>query len=433
MRKLIYIILAIIMIIAVTACQDEDTDNKGTSILGNIFSGEDDNDKKTEVTRNIWFFNEATFGYIDWEDFVYVTTHTIYITEAEAYNFFPEIIELLDTIEHAHKAITASVTYDPDGEVYFVDILIEFITYDREIKIVHFKVGEYSVGYDQIFEPIEEIKISRIQDFEITAFISSTVHSENFTELNLGAQFIDRDIPYSFRLNGFEIDEGRELLTELINIVDYINRPPNFFLFSDPVIIPWKHTPYSFDSLRNDEFGNFVPEILPDGVLFNRAERWEGGSFQECTLMVTFDIEDQFLSSNLRWSIVPANERDIKRLVPVANPAAYDFSLYSGNLWENVPIEYLIVFFNPVFDANELTYDAINARMHLISKIDATKRFAGQSLVFTDADDEIWIIEPFSVMFDDVIIRIRGVDFTPDQVWELFEDLLNRHGIMPGY
>ena len=150
------------------------------------------------------------------------------------------------------------------------------------------------------------------------------------------------------------------------------------------------------------DFGRYLPFDLPAG-------------FDEATIY-RFKFQDSnFLSAlwskgldDLNWVVSPYTEEDAHRLTSVQNKENYDLSLYPIPRADSVPDELREVVDNPIFEAEELTLDAVYSRAYKVN----------------DAGDmDGWRMR-FSVKYGDVIVSVstKGVD--PEWLYHQLVSLL---------
>lgn len=156
--------------------------------------------------------------------------------------------------------------------------------------------------------------------------------------------------------------------------------------------------------------GDYIPEQVPDGYLFEEAGlSYEEGAEEKASLWVCWckDMDDIFLSIRQVDAAGTDTEDSWKRfLVDVNMPETYDVHLYEIPYAETVPEEYREVFDHPIFMAEELTKELVQARMRTVEDAGDTDTPRGR----------------FGVLFGNVIVEFNG-DLLPEQVWELFSQM----------
>lgn len=170
-------------------------------------------------------------------------------------------------------------------------------------------------------------------------------------------------------------------------------------------------TALSLEEARAVELlGDYIPEQVPDGYLFEEAGlSYEEGAEEKASLWVCWckDMDDIFLSIRQVDAAGTDTEDSWKRfLVDVNMPETYDVHLYEIPYAETVPEEYREVFDHPIFMAEELTKELVQARMRTVEDAGDTDTPRGR----------------FGVLFGNVIVEFSG-DLLPEQVWELFSQM----------
>ena len=133
---------------------------------------------------------------------------------------------------------------------------------------------------------------------------------------------------------------------------------------------------------------------------------------------------------SVSWVIRKAGEHDLLHVVSINEPENYDFSLYPlvqrENSWlrfHEIPSNDYI--HNPVFLAEELTFEAVASREWCRVRI-FQGAYGGE---FTDMQDIFIPLESyeleFSVLFGDIIVNIHTQGLNALQVWSMLEDMLH--------
>ena len=111
----------------------------------------------------------------------------------------------------------------------------------------------------------------------------------------------------------------------------------------------------------------------------------------------------------LRWKVYTISEADKVRLTSVADTANYDLSLYPIPRASSVPDELREIVDNPIFDAEELTMDAVWARVYK----------TGES-----GDSAGWRMA-FSVRHGDIVVEVRTKGVDPEWVYMRLMEMLS--------
>ena len=100
--------------------------------------------------------------------------------------------------------------------------------------------------------------------------------------------------------------------------------------------------------------------------------------------------------------VSPYAEADAHRLTSVEDKENYDLALYPIPRADSVPDELREIVDNPIFDAEELTLEAVYRRAYKVHD-------AG--------DTDGWRME-FSVKYGDVVVTVRAKGVTPEWVYQ---------------
>jgi hypothetical protein len=153
------------------------------------------------------------------------------------------------------------------------------------------------------------------------------------------------------------------------------------------------------------DFGAFFPRTIPSGYAFSNATRvcnpnqdsltvhWAAGAYY-----FQIEAERSAYRTYLSDRIVQPNEIE-----------KYDLSLYPIPWADSIPADLWEVVTNPVFLADELTPDIVNARVYEVNESGEPngKRVSSE----------------FSVLYGDVLVNVWTKGLTSEQVWNLIEQI----------
>lgn len=150
----------------------------------------------------------------------------------------------------------------------------------------------------------------------------------------------------------------------------------------------------TIDQARNcPNFGAFIPIHVP--TEFNLDRVWRT-IHQDTETLFAFWYNGLH---SITWQISNATEHDFARVVDINDRAMFDLSLYTVPWFESVPAGLMQYVMSPVFRAQEITLDAVQARA-----------IEGRS-----GDVQM----NFGVLFGDVIVTINANGLPPYEVWEM--------------
>ena len=214
----------------------------------------------------------------------------------------------------------------------------------------------------------------------------------------------------SFKLDGiaYEIklhdnDTGYDGVNRLTALVNEIirNGAVDLSVLGDPVIPELRNERLTLnEALIDPDFGAYLPENVPSQFVFESAQRFIN---QTANSLIASWHTSSPRTNSIRWQISKPTAHDLERIVYASEREKYDMSLYSIPLADSVPAELTEYVFNPVFLAEELTLDIIQARAGLGGRRGDA---AGGHMLF-------------SVFYGDVVIEISINGLSPEQVWEM--------------
>lgn len=147
--------------------------------------------------------------------------------------------------------------------------------------------------------------------------------------------------------------------------------------------------------------GDLLPSEAPEGLTFTRADRLE----VSCAALWSNETD------SLSWSIHGLRD-NADRITSVEDKENYDLSLYTRPHHESVPEELQAIVSGPIFRAEELTQEAVNAR-------------AEES---TEPGDS-GIRMNFSVLYGETVVSISSKGVSPTWLYEQLAALYRPWGI----
>jgi len=218
------------------------------------------------------------------------------------------------------------------------------------------------------------------------------------------AKFTVGDTAYNIKIHDDDAgDSGKDKLSLVVNRIIYlhqINGSVDLSILNDPVMPELRDEILTLDEARNDpDFGAYLPENIPSRYVFESAQRVINQE-TDC-LFVNWNVGMDYIN----WQISKPTEYDFDRIVSADEKEKYDMSLYPIPWAESIPTELWDYVLNPVFRIDELTLDIIKARAYYVEN--------------DQGDTPNWRMA-FSVLYDNVIVRVNIKGVTPEQVWEMF-------------
>ena len=150
------------------------------------------------------------------------------------------------------------------------------------------------------------------------------------------------------------------------------------------------------------DFGRYLPSELPAGFSDSAIRRFRFAESNYLSALWSRGMDD------LRWVITPYRSADANRLTCVDNLENYDLSLYPIPRADSVPDELREIVDDPIFDAEELTLEAVYRRAYKVQD-------AG--------DTDGWRMR-FSVRYGDVIVSVSSKGIEPEWLYEQLKNLI---------
>ena len=296
--------------------------------------------------------------------------------------------------------------YGIDGKLITVTA-VESMTAGRMDHAVKYKDSyvrtEIKLGEGQIFEDCVVVyedtpQTSDVYGIPVTAYILDT--SGNDT-IYFQSEFMLDGIAY--RISMYDnMTDGQTRMTELVNAI-IRNGAADLSVLADPVIPDQRFDELTLDEARLDpDFGAFIPSSVPSGFEFESSYRVV--TTRENSLSAHWGKPNNYME----FRILTASEYDREHIVSVNEREKYDMSLYSIPLSESVPSELWEYVNDSVFLSDDLTLEIVKARATWVDN--------------DRGDTPAWRMS-FSVLYDDVLVRVGVKGATPEQVFEMLDNL----------
>lgn len=154
------------------------------------------------------------------------------------------------------------------------------------------------------------------------------------------------------------------------------------------------------EARQNQPFGPWVLRESPEGTEAN-AFNYDKDAGQDC-------LRCRYVTHNglLDWDVTWLKETEAQRIVSVKEREKYDLSLYpprqSDAWYDTIPEETREMLENPIFHIEELTLEAICARLDTVEA------------KYGDNPADYW----FGVLFDDTLIKISAQNIDPQWLYD---------------
>lgn len=150
------------------------------------------------------------------------------------------------------------------------------------------------------------------------------------------------------------------------------------------------------EALDDPDFGPYMLNTIPAGFTEESIRRYKDQNLDYLSGLWTRGYD------SLGWKVSYFSEDDAARLTSVEDTENYDLSLYPIPRADSVPEELWAIVNDPIFDADELTLDAVYARAYKIND-------AG--------DTDGWRMD-FSVKYGNILVYVNTKGVTPEWVYE---------------
>ena len=301
--------------------------------------------------------------------------------------------------------LAANAFYGKDGTLLSVTA-VETLTpgrMDTPALYSYYTRTEIQLGQGEIIEDCVVLyedtpQVSEVYGVFVTAYMIEFDSADGVVFFQ--AEFTVDNIAYRVKMYDNR-EDGQKRMTQMVNTL-IGNGPADLAVLADPVIPEMRYDRLTLDEARLDpDFGTFLPQGIPAGFTFESAYRvittrenslsahWSNG-------YSNLEFRAAHVTDYHRGLIVSSGDRD-----------KYDMSLYSIPLFDSVPSELREVVNNPVFLAEELTLDMVQARAFWVDE---------------RGDVSGWRMN-FGVLYGDAVLTVSGRGVSPEQVWELLSEL----------
>lgn len=280
--------------------------------------------------------------------------------------------------------------YDGEGTLLEIFLRIEAPILDDVVHVT-FNNGSRSSCY----EPLEEPIISTYNGMDYTIY-QWTPDGSNYT-LGAYAEIDGWSMQIAYTATAETLEKAKTDFATIILCMHYVDGKPDFSSIVAENIPEYYDKPLSLSEACNDpDFGSFMIQELPEGFVEESIRRYKDQNNDYLSGLWTKGL------ANLSWKISVYDEDDAARCTSVAKTENYNLALYPIPRAESVPEELREIVDNPIFDATELTLEAVYMRAY---KVEDAGDIDGWRMVF-------------SVQYGDVIVEIRTKGVEPEWVYE---------------
>ncbi len=195
-----------------------------------------------------------------------------------------------------------------------------------------------------------------------------------------------------------ELTQAKQDFAEILECFTYYGEgQPDLSAITAGELPWWTDRTLTLTEARQDErFGAYLPAAAPRGFTEESVRRWRDQWGEGLSALWTRGYDE------LSWQIRDFTEADEQRLTTVEETENYDLSLYPIPRADSVPEALREIVDDPVFDAAELTEEAVRARAYRVED---------------SGDSDGWRMA-FSVRYGDTLITVRAKGLEPDWVFQ---------------
>ena len=305
--------------------------------------------------------------------------------------------ELTALLPSADLTCSGYARFDDKGNLLDIEMQTETTLPESPVNI---GLADYFFGYDYVLSGAEVVSVCNGVDYRGYQY-------QFGDKVELSAYTIINDIYFAFAMDVpmENLEQAKEEFQRVLEYFAYYEEGEPDLSIIVPEEIP-ELTEQTFDTLTEakaePDFGCYLPSEIPAGFGDASIYRFKFQDSNFLTATWSRGMDD------LSWVVTPYTEEDTHRLTGVDDKKNYDLSLYPIPRADSVPDDLREIVDNPIFEAEELTLEAVYCRAY---KVDD----AG------DTDD--WRMR-FSVKYEDVIVSISTKGVEPEWLYQQLVDLI---------
>lgn len=281
--------------------------------------------------------------------------------------------------------------FDDKGNLLDIDMQTETILPGSPVAI---GLTDYFFGFDYVLSEAEVVSVCNGLDYRVYQYkTGNTVELSAYTIIN--------DIYFAFTMGAPQdnLEQAKEEFHRVLECFAYYEDGKPDLSVIVPKEIP-ELTEVMFSTLSeaqaDPDFGQYMPFELPAGFGEATIRRFK---FQNSNYLS--GLWSKGLDS-LSWVVEPYTEEDAHRLTSVNDKENYDLSLYPIPRADSVPDELREIVDNPIFEAEELTLEAVYCRAYKVND-------AG--------DTDGWRMR-FSVKYGNIIVSVSAKGVEPEWLYQ---------------
>ena len=288
-----------------------------------------------------------------------------------------------------------------DGDGQLIDVILTISTTIPDAN-VYVTITEGGVMRDYIMDMVEP-EISVCQNIEYKAY--QWVSADKSVLLAADAKINGYGFAFTLEVNKQDIEQAKVDLSRILECFAYYagGSPDLTTIVADSIPEWFDKSLSNHEALEDPDYGAYMLPIIPNGFAPESIRRYKDQNADYLSGLWTSGYDE------LRWKVYTISEADKVRLTSVEDTVKYDLSLYPIPRASSVPDELREIVDNPIFDAGELTMDAVWARAYKIGESD---------------DSSGWRMA-FSVRYGDIIVEVRTKGVDPEWVYMRLMEMLS--------
>lgn len=292
----------------------------------------------------------------------------------------------------AGMELSGFARFDGEGNFLSVSLAVQIPTFSNPVSVI-FEKGEPLICY--VVEGGEAI--STVNGVDLILYQGS--YDEENHWLQASGSMGEYAITVSYDAVGISLEQAQADLITVLHC--FTCSEPDFSAITAEYIPPYIFEELTFAEAQADpDFGNWMPTSLPEGFAEERFHRHMEQNVNYLSGFWSKGWGSDY--ADLHWEISYFEESDNQRLTAAADTQNYDLSLYPIPRADSVPEELREIVDHPIFLAEELTLEVVQARAYKVQ----------------DAGDSHGWRMHFSVKYGNIVIEIRSKGIDPQWIYD---------------
>ena len=303
--------------------------------------------------------------------------------------------ELTALLPSADLTCSGYARFDDKGNLLDIEMQTETTLPGSPVSI---GLADYFFGFDNVLSGAEVVSVCNGVDYRGYQY-------QFDDKVELSAYTIINDIYFAFAMDVpmENLEQAKEEFQRVLECFAYYEEGKPDLSIIVPEEIP-ELPEQMFETLTEakaePDFGSYLPSEIPAGFGDASIYRFKFQYSNFLTATWSRGMDD------LSWVVTPYTEEDAHRLTSVDDKENYDLSLYPIPRADSVPDELREIVNDPIFEAEELTLEAVYCRAYKVNDV---------------GDTDGWRMR-FSVKYGDVIVSVSTKGVEPE--W-LYQQLVN--------